>query len=330
MRLKKNNKILVIGNGSGGHFFPSFVVSNELSKLGYEIYYVVSKNRIDENLISKTNFNHIALEYLGLKNNYIEFLFNQQKNIKTILEYIKKYNISIILGFGGGLSFSAAIAGLINKCKVFIHEQNAVLGRANKLLYRQVKMYSSYYLNDSIKVIGNPVLCNYVPNKVEYFDIVIVFGSQGSKTLNTKIINYLKKYNLNYRILFVCKDEIEIKNKNIVVKGFVNNLKDYFYNARLVFTRGGATTLAELSCCDCKVCIIPSPYVTNDHQTKNALAFKNKYGACVIKEKYLNENQINTVIRKSLDDFKGFNKRINVETHNYLDLFIKELLNEIS
>ena len=60
------------------------------------------------------------------------------------------------------------------------------------------------------------------------------------------------------------------------------------------------------------------------------MAFKNKYGACVIKEKYLNENQINTVIRKSLDDFKGFNKRINVETHNYLDLFIKELLNEIS
>ena len=118
--------------------------------------------------------------------------------------------------------------------------------------------------------------------------------------------------------------------KNIVVKSFVNNVKDYFYNASLVFTRGGATTLAELSCCKCKVCIIPSPYVVNDHQTKNALKFKEEYGAIILKEYELKPEYIEQIFNKSLNVFLNYNSRLKIENSNYLDLFIKEIENEIS
>ena len=330
MRLNMNKNILIIGNGSGGHFYPSIVVANEL-KNENEIFYIVAKDRLDEKIISKSEFNYLSLPYVGLNNNKILFLNNQLKNIIKICKYIKENNIDLVIGFGGGLSFSSLIASKFCGCKSICHEQNAIFGRANNLLKHIINMYVSHRCleNKNVKFVGNPIVRNYKCKIVEIYDIIIVFGSQGSSTLNKIFLEYFKKYKLNYKVLFVCKDYNQTEDKFLTIKSYVENLSDYFYNTRLVFTRGGATTLAELSKTNSKICIIPSPYVINDHQTKNALEFKKEYGASIIKEKDLNIDLIDNEIRKNLNSFIHYNDRKKVEHEDYLKLFIKEIKNEL-
>ena len=59
MHSKKKSNVLVVGNGSGGHFFPSLQVANKLKEKKYRIFYVVSENRIDEKIIEKTDFKYL-------------------------------------------------------------------------------------------------------------------------------------------------------------------------------------------------------------------------------------------------------------------------------
>ena len=324
------NKILIIGNGSGGHFYPSFAVANELKK-DNKVYYVVAKDRLDEKIIRKSEFEYLSLPYIGLKRNKLSFLNNQIKNINNICNFIKMNNINLVIGFGGGLSFSSLIAGKMCGCKLICHEQNAILGRANKILKLIVNVFVSHKCleSKSLKFVGNPIVNNCNFKKVEIYDIIIVFGSQGSSSLNKVFFEFLSKYNGKYKILFVCKEKYVFENEFIKVLPFVENLMDYFNRSRLVFTRGGATTLAELSKTYAKVCIIPSPYVINNHQYFNALEFKKEFGANIIKEKELELNMIENEIKKSLDNFIRYNERIKVEKNDYLTLFIKEIKNEL-
>lgn len=328
--LSKKNNILIIGNGSGGHFYPSFTVANELNKLGYNIHYAVASNRLDEKIIKNTNYKYISLPYVGYNKNSVKFISQLFKNIKDIKEYIENENIKVIIGFGGGLSFSCIVAGMLNGCNVIVHEQNAVFGRANNLIKNKVHMLVSHKNIKGYKFVGNPVVNTNPIKKNNFFDIIIVFGSQGSQSLNNIFIEFLKEYKEKHKILFVSNTKHKFSNKNIVVKEYIKDLKSYFSNTRLVFTRGGATTLAELSCFECKVCIIPSPYVVNDHQMKNAIEFKKEYGSEIIREKDLTTEKINSVILNNLNEFKRHNNRIKIEKNNYLDLFIKEIQNEIS
>lgn len=325
-----NKNIVIIGNGSGGHFYPSYIVANELKK-DFNVYYVVAKNRLDEKMIQKSDFKHLSLPYVGLKNNKIMFLKNQIINIRKIYNFLKDNNINLVIGFGGGLSFSSLIAGKIYGCKLICHEQNAVLGRANNLIKNIVTMYVSHksLATKTLKFVGNPIVRDYSYKKVDIYDVIIVFGSQGSSTLNKVFSEFLKEYKGKYRILFICKDLLEFKNKSIKVLPFVENLIDYFYYAKLVFTRGGATTLAELSKTNAKTCIIPSPYVVNNHQLLNALEYQKEYGANIIEEKDLNIETIEKEINNSLNNFLNYNERLKIEKNNYLNSFIKEIKNEL-
>ena len=330
MRLNMNKNILIIGNGSGGHFYPSIVVANEL-KNENEIFYIVAKDRLDEKIISKSEFNYLSLPYVGLNNNKISFFYNQIKNIFCICKYIKENNIDLVIGFGGGLSFSSLIAAKFCGCKCICHEQNAIFGRANNILKNIINVYVSHKCleNKSTKFVGNPVVRNYKYKNVDIYDIIIVFGSQGSSTLNKIFYEYFQKHRLNYKILFVCKDYNQTEDKFLTIKSYVENLLDYFNHSKLVFTRGGATTLAELSKTKSKVCIIPSPYVINDHQMKNALEFKKVYGANIIEENDLSFEIIDNEINKNLNNFIHYNERLKIEQEDYLKMFIKEIKNEL-
>lgn len=332
MDSKKKN-ILIVGNGSGGHFYPSFVVANELRKNGFNVYYVVAKNRLDHKIIAKSTFFYLALEYVGLNKNYLTFIKTQILNIEKIKKYIVDNKIQMVIGFGGGLSFSAIVSGKIKKVKCLIHEQNIILGRANKLLAKNTTLLTSYKSTSNSKntvFVGNPVVSKIYNQTNKYFDIIIVFGSQGSKTLNKIFDSFLKSYNGKYRILFISGEkDFDYQNKNIKCVSKVDSLKPYFANAKFVFTRGGATTLAELSMFNTKVCVIPSPYVINDHQTKNAIQFKNEYGCLIVKEKELNEKIINKILKDSLNEFLNYNNRIKIEKTDYLEIFIKEIKNAL-
>lgn len=328
---QKLYNICVVGSGSGGHFYPSLMVSNELARTN-KVFYVVSKNKIDHKQIKDLNFKYLVLDSLGLKNNYFSFFYYLIKNIFLIKKYLLENKINLVIGFGGNLSFCLVIAARLIGIKSIVHEQNAIIGRANKMLLNKTKLLSSYKLKDIdeslYKIVGSPLVNKKTNQALEHYDIIFVNGSLGSATMNKIIESYLKEYNDKYKILFIsANDNYCFVNNNIIVKKYVDNLGSFLDSAKLVFTRGGASILAELSMTTSKVIIIPSPYVVNYHQYYNAVEFKKEYGAEIIKEEDFNKNVINEYVNKCMNS--NFNLRKTVEFDNKLNNFIKEVNYEL-
>ncbi len=328
---QKLYNICVVGSGSGGHFYPSLMVSNELARTN-KVFYVVSKNKIDHKQIKDLNFKYLVLDSLGLKNNYFSFFYYLIKNIFLIKKYLLENKINLVIGFGGSLSFCLVIAARLIGIKSIVHEQNAIIGRANKMLLNKTKLLSSYKLKDIdeslYKIVGSPLVNKKTNQALDHYDIIFVNGSLGSATMNEIIESYLKEYNDKYKILFISgNDNYCFANNNIIVKKYVDNLGSFLDSAKLVFTRGGASILAELSMTTSKVIIIPSPYVVNYHQYYNAVEFKKEYGAVIIKEEDFNKNVINEYVNKCMNS--NFNLRKTVEFDNKLNNFIKEVNYEL-
>lgn len=328
----KGKNILLCGSGSGGHFYPSLKIAKSLDKLGGNIFYIVAENKLDGEKIEHTSFKYIKLVSVGLKKNIFSFIKRQIINISKCYKYIKDNKIDLAIGFGGALSFSMCIASFLAKVKFIVHEQNTVIGRANKILSKFTTIYASSPLNikeNKYKIVGNPLVGQKKTQNVPYYDVVIVMGSLGSSSIDAKLKKYFDSYKTKYRILVVSKN-FKTSNKYIDVVSYIENLNDYFANTRLVITRGGASTLAEISSNSCKVIIIPSPNVVGKHQHHNANYFKSIYGAMVVEEKDLDEVKLDKLVNDNLNCFVYVNERKKIETFDFLSLFLKEIDYELS
>lgn len=137
---------------------------------------------------------------------------------------------------------------------------------------------------------------------------VLVFGgSRGAKAINTAFIEALPEFNKKpYQVLFATGEihykklvsEMGESNENVSVVPYIHNMPEVFANVSVVVSRSGATTLAELTSLGLPSILIPSPNVTNDHQTSNAMSLVNQQAAKIIAEKDLNK----TVFIQTIDE----------------------------
>ncbi len=149
--------------------------------------------------------------------------------------------------------------------------------------------------------------------------VLIVMGSLGSKVVNDKMKEILPKFNgKDYEVLFITGNDYfdEFNNlkldKNIKIVPFVNNLKRVFKKTDVLVSRAGATTMSEIISFKVPSILIPSPYVTDNHQYKNAMSLVEKDSALLIEEKNLNSDILISNIEKLLND----NKKINSIKNN--------------
>ena len=134
------------------------------------------------------------------------------------------------------------------------------------------------------------------------------------KVVSDKMKEILPKFNgKNYEVLFVTGNNYydEFKtlklSKNVKIVRFVNNLKRLFKKTDLMVTRAGATTISEIISYKVPSILVPSPYVTDNHQYKNAKSLVDKDAALLMEEKDLNENLVD-VVEKTLNDKDKINK----------------------
>ncbi len=318
-------KIIISGGGTLGHILPIIPIVIELYN-EYDFYYIGTKKGVEEKYFKDNNINkyfkeEYYLDMIGinrtnkLKNFQVLYkYFNVRKIIKKIYKRIKP---NLIIGMGGYISGVCIKSGINKKIKTIIHEQNTVLGLANKLVYKKVdKVLLSYDINLNCNnkfLVGNPrysyVLENYIPQEKNI--ILIVGGSIGSKYINDLIINNYQDFNFkNYIIKLVVGKRYYKDNKNLIeevnkydfiqIYDFLDNLIDEISNSSLIISRSGATTLSEIMALRKPSILIPSPNVTDNHQYYNALYYSER-GCCeIIEEKDLSKdvllNKINGII----------------------------------
>lgn len=346
-------KIIFVGGGTLGHIYPFIPVVKEIKDC-YELYFIGTTNGLERSLIERTEgFKEcFYLQMQGFRRRLswyniktIKLYFQCKKEVNKIFDRIKP---DLVIGMGGYISGVVLNVSLKRKIKTIIHEQNAVLGLANRLLVNKVDMVllsfpvTNKIKNPHVKVIGNPRLSEiYYSYKIHHEEnkfIVIVGGSRGSEKINDLIIDcYNKLIALGYRIVLITgkkyyeKKSMEIKkilNKQIQIIPFTEKLIEYLKRASIVISRSGATTLVELMALS-KICLfIPSPNVTNNHQEKNADILVNKECALKLLEKDLTSDSLLSAIQTLENQdlrIKFRNNMRKLANYHATEDFIKEI-----
>lgn len=329
-------RVVISAGGTGGHIYPALAIINKIKKEepNSEFLYIGTHNRMEKDLIPSLGIAYEEIEITGfirkLTLENVKTLTRFLKARKRCLQIIKEFNPDIVIGAGGYVT--APVIWAANKLghKTFIHEQNSVVGLSNKFLSKYVDRIGvsfectlSEFPKDKVSLTGNPCSEKAIATKKASKSdfglsedkklVLIVMGSLGSKTINEKLEEYVYGFrNKNYEVVFVTgKDYYEkIKARrfpeNVKVVPFVEGLPALMKCTDIMVSRAGASTMSEIMALGIPTIFIPSPYVTNNHQYKNAFDLVEKKAALMLEEKELNKTAFIHAIDELLDDEKKY------------------------
>lgn len=248
------------------------------------------------------------------------------KSIREAKKIVRKFKPDVVLGTGGYVSapicYAAAKAGI----PTVVHEQNSFLGLTNKFLIRYIDRLAISFdeiltqvdgYEEKVVFTGNPRAQEVAEQELPMVDtvygldilepIVLIFGgSRGAERINQAVVEaYPKLRHRPYQVIFVTGeyyyDEIVAElekispldqNRNFVVKPYLHDMMEVMRHVSAIVSRSGATTIAEITVLGIPSVLIPSPNVTDDHQTQNAMSLVNYDAALLLKEDDLTSEQL--------------------------------------
>src|SRR5574344_1092269 len=335
-------RVIISAGGTGGHIYPALAIINKIkeNEPDSEFLYIGTHNRMEKDLIPSYGIPFESIEIYGFNRK------NLFKNFKTLNAYfkakrkckniIKKFNPDAVIGVGGYVTGPVISSAKKLGYKTFIHEQNSTPGKANMFLSKYAD-YIFVSFNSSIKYFptyktiftGNP--CSEdainkpaIDKKLYNLDnnkklILFVMGSLGSSKVNDILYKTISNFkDKNYEILFVTgKDSYDKMSKleypkNVKVVPFVNELTRVMKKTDLMVSRSGASTLSDLISLEVPTILIPSPYVPDNHQYKNAMDLVSKDAALLIEEKDLKE----LVLVNKIDELINNEEQLNQIKNN--------------
>lgn len=331
-------KILIATGGTGGHIYPALALADAAKKRysNVDILFVGNDDRMETIEIPKYGYTFQGIHASGFSGSMMQKikagfqLISARRQAKII---VKKFGPDVVIGFGGYVSAPVLLASKSLNIKTMIHEQNSLVGKANKMLAKKVdgivicyeKCKAVLPLNKT-RLLGNPrsTLALQTPFNKAYFNslkldenrpiVLIVMGSLGSTSVNEIMKEALTGID-DVTFLYVSgKQNYEqvkkqFTQKNVHVVDYVDQLA-ILKRIDLLICRAGATTAAEITALGVPTILIPSPYVANNHQFYNASVLVENKCAYMIEEKDLNKDvlydKINMVIhnQKLMDEMK--------------------------
>lgn len=339
-------KVCFAGGGTLGHVYPALSIINDDSfKKENDIYYIGSIKGLEKELINQSvnqdniiyvNIKGLDRRFMGININNLKLIKYYCESYKEIKKFYERIKPDLVVGMGGYISYIAVKVAYKLKIKTIIHEQNGCFGLSNKLLINKVdKVLVSYKDLENAKNIiftGNPrqteVHKKYLDINIEKENTVLVVGgSRGAERINEIIISmkdYFEKEKIFCTLITGKKyydENIEklnnAKSQYFNIISFTNNLIYQLLVNKIVISRGGATTISEISALN-KPCIyIPSPNVTNDHQSKNVRSIVENKCAIMLEEESINKEKIINSIEELINNYTYYKQ--NLESHNNID-----------
>lgn len=292
-------RFLIVCSSSGGHVYPGWNFGDYLRKCGEEIKFLGIKGEIEEKIIKKEDL--ITLDAPKSFKKSLKHLKTTIASLKQINRIVDDYDV--IIGFGGFITFLVSMCPNVKKKKFYLHEANVDLGDSNRMSLRKARLLFTAYKDLNYKgskkvFVGNPVVDSLKIDYSKKKKISFIFGSLGSKTLLEKVSEFLLHQKENEKFIVVTShkffDEYHKKLQNIsnvkVIKYIDRN--ELYSISKLIFCRGGASTLSEVMNSKTNCVCIPSPYVKHNHQYNNAKYFFYHHALTLIKEEDFNSDKI--------------------------------------
>ncbi len=323
-------RVLLATGSSGGHIFPALALMDQLKASGADVLMVLPKKNSSSEIAGESeSIKYIHASSLGLKlgskniSGAYFFLIGAWEGLRAIIEF----KPDVVVGFGSLNTVALLFWAWLFRIKTVIHEQNAVPGRANRLLAKFVDRVavsfaqtSSYLKISRQKIIltGNPIrkglvrlgrkeALDFFNFKEGKFNILITGGSQGSHKLNTVCSAALsgcdEKNNLQLVHISGAQD-FTLINQAYAQAAIAHKVFNFFHDmqyaysiADLVICRAGATTIAELQRFGLPALLIPYPFAYA-HQLNNARVLEDSGSAMIIRDGELCVEKLRDIIRE--------------------------------
>ena len=301
-------RIVLSGGGTAGHINPALALADVLRERGHEVLFAGTPGGIESRLVPAAGIPYKAFEAAGFNRNHPltlpKAIMKIQRSTKLARKWFSEVHPDCVVGFGGYVCIPVARAAEQCGIPVVVHEQNSVMGMANKYLARRARAVCLTYdhaaraLSDKSHVVltGNPVRASVfaatraegraafgVPEDARM--LLVTGGSLGARHLNAAIVQR-KDMLLGYPDLHIVHvtgpKELDSVTEQLALTdeqakrwrlmGYTDQMGLAMAAADAIVSRAGATSLAEISARHIPALLVPFPYATEDHQTMNARA----------------------------------------------------------
>jgi UDP-N-acetylglucosamine--N-acetylmuramyl-(pentapeptide) pyrophosphoryl-undecaprenol N-acetylglucosamine transferase len=328
-----NPSVLLAAGGTGGHLFPAFALAQELNRRGLIVDLVTDRRgdryganfpaRITYTVPSATIVSRSPSAALGTA-------WTLARGLTTALWWLGQLRPGVVVGFGGYPTLPPLLAASLRRIPTVVHEQNAVLGRANRLLARRVNTIAiSFEATKGLKaaqvaktrVTGNPVRDQVikwgahsysVPAPDGPYHLLVFGGSQGARFFADAIPPALASLPAATRrsllVVQQCRNEDLARSEEAYrasgicarLSAFFPNLPEEMARAHLVICRAGASTVAELAVIGRPAILVPLPHALDNDQLHNAIRLAESGGGWCIAQSDLAPQRLANEIERLL------------------------------
>lgn len=326
------HKVIISGGGTGGHIFPAIAIANKIKEKypAADILFVGAEGKMEMEKVPKAGYKIEGLPIRGLQRKLtlknFAVPFKLLASLMKAKRIIKSFKPDIAIGVGGYASAATIRVAARQKVPTLIQEQNSYPGITNKILSKKAKTICVAYDNldrffpkEKIVKTGNPVRAEVAqiegkraqafehygldPNKKT---ILVIGGSLGARTLNESLKKDVQKIiDQDVQLIWQCgkfyHEQLkifidELNSENIYFSDFLFEMDLAYAAADAIISRAGAISVSELCLIGKPVVLVPSPNVSEDHQTKNAMALVDVDAAVLIKDVEAREKLVTTII----------------------------------
>lgn len=292
---------VLAAGGTGGHMIPAHAVAVELMERGHHVALVTDERGAKIPGIFERAQVHVlpAGRMQGGPMGWIKGLRSIRQGREMARRLYETFQPTVVAGFGGYPAFPALLAALKDGIPTVIHEQNAVLGRVNRLLARKVNAIATAYPEverlsarqfEKVHLVGNPVREEVLAlreddypalNEDSIFRVLVTGGSQGATILSSVVPEGLGLLPISLRRRMQVTQQCRVEDIERVraayaeleipadLATYLPDLPERLGWSHLVIARAGASTIAELTAAGRPAILVPLPSAMDDHQTAN-------------------------------------------------------------
>ncbi len=321
---------VLAAGGTGGHMIPAFALGAELLRRGHHVALVTDERGTKIPGCPDKIVTHIlpAGRMTGGPLGWLRAARSIGRGREMAKQLYSSFEPSAVVGFGGYPAFPALLGAFAKKVPTIIHEQNAVLGRVNRLTASKVNAIVTAYPdvqrlkakdNAKVHLLGNPVREEVLALRDEEFPrldedgifrVLVTGGSQGASILSDVVPDGLACLPLNLRrrlqVTQQCRaEDIDAVRKTYSEHQIPAELATYLPDlperlgwSHLVISRAGASTIAELTCAGRPAILIPLPSAMDNHQAFNVTEMVQAGGARAIAQDQFTPKELAKQIQK--------------------------------
>ena len=326
---------VIAAGGTGGHLFPGLAVGEVLLAKGHRAMLIVSEKEIDAVATQgRSEFRIEKVPGVGLQRKtpmaFIAFARKFWSGLQQCRALLADFEPAAVLGMGGFTSFAPILAGRRRGIPAFVHESNAIPGKANKLNARYCTAVLlgfeecvKHFSRSTCIVTGTPIrqtLARKIERPLALAEfglspdrktLLVMGGSQGAHGINvglSKAIQALRKAPIQIVHLTGQADEAMMRDAYAqsgipaFVAAFWHRMEVAYSAADLCIARSGAASLTELSHFALPSLLIPYPHAADDHQTFNAKIFERGGAAVLLPEREITGDVLGQKLRWLLDE----------------------------